>query len=171
MVQNNVQVTPVSSPTPIDETANWKTYTSVSGNFLIKYPIEWTYVSGGNISTGTETISFGQNVSSVTEDINSKMSIQMQKPSSSTGIVDAKSYKDAIIKGKESSATVVAVMVDNANGFKITYIDAGTKIENTIFDKNNLLYSIMFGQHEKSSITTEDKNTFDQILSTFKFTQ
>src|SRR3989344_7665167 len=159
-----ISASPTTIPTPTpDPTANWKTYTNVSGNFSIKYPSEWTYVAGGSINTGTETISFGQNVSGITEDTDSKMSIQMQKTSAGTGIVDAKSYKDAIIKGKASSVTTLSTTVDNVDGFKTTYIDGGKEVENIIFDKNNLIYSIMFVQHGKSSITIEDRNTFDQI--------
>ncbi|MEK7517821.1 MAG: PsbP-related protein [Patescibacteria group bacterium] len=41
VVQNSVQATPIPSPTPVDETANWKTYTNTKYGFSLKYPNDW----------------------------------------------------------------------------------------------------------------------------------
>ena len=47
---------PNSLPSPIDETANWKTYTNIEYGFSFKYPKEWSYTAiffdGGGTGVG-----------------------------------------------------------------------------------------------------------------------
>lgn len=43
IAQNTVQTTPIPSATPIDETANWKTYNEKTYKFLVKYPDDWIF--------------------------------------------------------------------------------------------------------------------------------
>ena len=42
------KVTPTTTPTPVDETANWKTFTSTKWGFKFKYPNDWTIAKEGD---------------------------------------------------------------------------------------------------------------------------
>jgi hypothetical protein len=68
--KNEAKMTPTATPTPtIDPTANWKTYTSVNGDFTMKYPATFysskiaVYEGGGDeiyLADSKETISKSQ---------------------------------------------------------------------------------------------------------------
>lgn len=171
VVSQTPQPTLSQTPTP-DETANWRTYTSTSGKFTIKYPIEWKVLNGGSLSTGTEIVSFGPNITGVTEDLNIKMWIQMQSATNpNSSIKNAEDYKNSLVKGyssnPNSNISVTAATVDGVSGFKLSYIDSGVKITNILIDKNGLVYSIAIRQ--TTPYSEQDLQIFNQILSTFRF--
>jgi hypothetical protein len=155
--------TPASNPT-----ATWKTFTSTTGKFSFIYPSAWNVATGGSLETGTETSSFGPNVTSASEDVNSKLGIDMQHPSQSTGIIDAKTYLDASspLKGLTPSNYII----DGIKAYRLVYSDTGSRFDTLFLDKNNIIYVISFGQHGVPSISASDQDLFNQILSTFKFT-
>lgn len=166
-----VQSQPTPTPAPADETlytedsrsANWKTYTNTSDHFTIKYPSEWRIESIGNTAT------FGPGITGVTEQQNSRMTIQTEVPNPSTGIIDATTYKDKVIEAQDIDR-VTAILIDGVNGFKLELNNFGTKQEMIVFDRDNVIYYIVFGQAGKPEISGTDKKTYEQILSTFKFT-
>lgn len=155
-------ISPTSSTTSVTTT---KSYQSTTGNFSIKYPSIWSVTTGGSLATGTETIAFGPNVTNSTEDANTKMTIQMQKPNQETGIINGKTYKDAIVKGNGSNVVVSPITVGNVAGYKI--VNAG--MENVIIDKNNIIYNIYLGKRGQTKVSVEDQVIYDQILASFTF--
>lgn len=160
--KSNPSVTP-------DSTANWKIFNSTSGKFSFKYPFEWNSASGGSLITGTETDSFGPKVSSSSEDLNSKLTIQMQHPSESTGVIDAKTYIN--IDSSTKGILPTNYVVDGINTYRLSYLNTGTGFDEVVLNRNNIIYVLNFGEHGVSTISNSNKNLFNQILSTFKFTQ
>lgn len=156
------QPSPAATSAPTDETANWKTYTNTSNHFTIKYPSEWRIESIANTAT------FGPGITGVTEQQNSRMTIQTEVPNPSTGIIDATTYKDKVIEAQDIDR-VTNILIDGVSGFKLELNNFGTKQEMIIFDRGNVIYYIVFGQAGKPEISEKDKATYEQILSTFRF--
>lgn len=146
-----------ASPSPVDEIANWKTYTSTKYKYLIKYPTDW------------ETYAYGYKPSDEPKDIggerflrkngNSGSDLQIT-PSLSTEL----SYptEEKFIKGFFDNRIVSSITVDGAQGTKVAGTLKGKNQEVVLFSKNGFIFEIQ-------SESEDGAKVFDQILSTFKF--
>lgn len=146
-------ITEVSTPTPIattDPTASWKTFTHPTNKYQFKYPSEWTTAINEKAKAG---VLFGPNASS----------------SSGIGGVEVREiniepqdfYKLTESKVIESTP----YSINGINGYKYTYsnimVSHGFVFKNT----DGLIYNIYINTDDKQNL-----EIFDQILSTFKFT-
>lgn len=138
---------PTAKPTPAtDETANWKTHTSNFYNYTLKYPkaaqIITTLNQIGNADNKyeTTTVVFGSGILKIWSSVGGR------------GVSAIKSEKMTIAekvtdKYFESETEVVIKAIDSPSG-----------------------QSIFFSYNLPSENLTEVDSTFDQILSTFQFT-
>ncbi len=153
--ENKVVAQP--SPTPIDETTNWKTYSDQKYYYAIKYPNDW---------------------------------ILKQTPSGGILISSADSTHDSSVFPKKGAELIVwpnnnppvtsfDFFVDSQHTINLNNLDAtmyevsGAGIENkgitvAIKQKDNNYLTIDF--YYEQSRKEELRKLFDQILSTFKFT-
>lgn len=165
-----VNLKPIPTPltTPIeDETANWKTYESDLWKFLIKYPSGWSFrISPSNFDY-IETISFGPKETDDT--IDTKFSIQIIRANPNGPPKNAKDVKDFLVNiDKPKDIKVIDTTIDGKAGFRASYTDLQSKIEEVIVDNNELIYTITF-QYSGVDTFYEEVELFNQILSTFKF--
>ncbi len=158
------------TPTPTaDPTANRKTFLSKSGKFSVKYPKEWSVVNTGDTPPFAEDVSFGPNVKYVTEDLNTRVWINVQKNHTQNGtapLPSAKALIDAFSKEAQSNPAVLSteinpVTVDGTSGFtlSISYKNGRKGLDATL-DKNDFVYII----------SGTDSKDVETMLSTFKFT-
>ncbi len=171
--ETNNKPTPDTKPQN-DQTANWKTYTSDKFNFSFKYPEDiFKYsnpVGEGQVSRGFLSIQFATDDLSFNAKGLPKLSMYINVSTSSGTLEDdIKSLKSNV----KNISQVVATL-DRSQGYRIyefpTALEAIPNIssDSTYVQKNNLLYSISFTSSNADLIRT-NKQTFDQILSTFKF--
>lgn len=159
------QITPTVKPTA-DPTANWKTYANSSYSYQIKYPSDWSVIREDKDKPAFKTI------------------VQLT-PNNSTNnlpsvvVVIEQNTFDTVYNGlKEISERykgtfkqfTVNNLITNAN--KAEFItgagDSDYNIQ-VIFEKNKLAYNIEFLSNNPPD--PNEIKLFDQILSTFKFTQ
>lgn len=163
--------TPVATPTPItqqpiatttpDPTADWKTYENKDYGFSFKYPRDWEYNVVSNkqvelnkigkrlVVEGSDMYTIGLFISNGMED-------------SIDGL-----YTDLIADTpKEAQATINKSVI---NSYSVVIVDTYLQIQ-TYFLKNKISYSFVIPKVMSTSEFNESKSIYDQILSTFKFT-
>src|SRR3989344_1893406 len=146
--QISVSPTPQISK-PADETSNWKTYENTKYGYSIKYPSEWLAKEFGPIDS--KTLSFIGLGIAVSDPIKASMIIQ----------VTLRSYEEQLQIGPEKTTPItVGGLVGVRKTEGSSNPDAGNNINVVLPAKNTIVLAI----NEKYS------KTFDQILSTFKFT-
>lgn len=160
--------------TPTDETANWKTYFSQTGKFTLKYPREWNMGSAGSLATGTELVTFAPE--GPPEDVKPFLTVSFQRPDTSTGIIDAKTFMDAWTRSNRQDMPGLKVTNTSLVGreaFKIEfewdpgrYARGRFKSVWLITDNGGLIYHLSSMLIEPFDMQMQ---TLDQILSTFKF--
>jgi hypothetical protein len=145
------------TPTPVataDVTADWKTYSNSSMKFDVKYPNSWTVIK----ETSNVELGFGvgdqQPVSYLT--ISSKKSIDF---SSLKECTQQNSTFPCITTGKVIADITVGGVVARSAYLNYGTVDADFRVVQTF--SIELKMNISGGGLD---------NTFDQILSTFKFT-
>ncbi len=144
----------VTSPTIPDSTANWQTYTNQKYNFAIKYPSDWKYIEVPNNKYQTQYDGVWLLPKSSTPPLPNSdgltvpiaLQLSTTDPSINPQFIDnykSESYLIGILQGKRITGTSKAGMAIDEIVIKANtfYIDAKTHGAN-----------------------------FDQILSTFKFT-
>src|SRR3989344_6789796 len=141
-------------PTPIvDETANWKTYTDNKYNFLFKYPNEWI---AGDMSKCTHGL-YGVYLRFRNNYCEPEMEILVtQKEDKNNCFPNSLrilSRKDISIANL--SAQTIVIENPRSTGRNETIVG---------FKKDNYCYSI------NNRVNLIPERTFDQILSTFQFT-
>lgn len=150
-----VQSQPTPTPTP-DITASWKTYTDDTYTFQIKYPTNWY--------TGKQYSSIYINDKPIptiplTHGIPSAFSIQV------TLISNSEEFNPTW-KNQRSQ-----VIIDNVQGTKFVDLESSPALElletRIIFDRSPYRYTILFPNQNEIGNHNE---IFDQMLSTFKFT-
>lgn len=199
VVQNNQTSTPPTIPQPssassIDETANWKPYTNKGLAFSIKYPSTWTYrettegyvnlndtghkstfiffgipikavINGKEASVTTETVSLF--ITPKTKDYNIEQILEKRYFQSDFLKAQNKYGKDRSVDGIEAKEII------NTKCIRDDCITVLLEKDNRIFD---FRWSILLKgaltvyptlQHDKY---LQKRETFYQILSTFKFT-
>lgn len=163
-----------ASPTPsvIDETANWKTYTNTKYNYSFKYPQDWILqnkqldIENGMIDN-IEFIKNGQNR------LLEFSAYQNSTSFGSTAKGYLQYYQNMANENTEGPAMIVTSnnkkINNNINGFQLS-IGGADVTKKIVFDDNGKLFvispNIMAMSPKEQS---ENEKTVDQILSTFKF--
>ena len=162
--QNRINPTPQASqtsPAVVDKTANWQTFADVQGKFSFKYPNEW------KMSSSNDSISLSNGSSSIRAQLSPYPSINFdtlyEKPD---GTIN---QNPVFIRTKIKNLTI--------DGYKTTmYTNESTPAnQNKGFDIS--LYFIkdapitMVSAQTNPDLKEELLSTFDQVISTLKFTQ
>lgn len=164
------------SPSPVDETANWKTYTSEDGTFSFKYPSDWAYEKKGseiryqNKNYKTTSIIFGavSTKNHIGQDIEPYIqnifSIEYATNSEFNSI-DPEDFPIEWCSTELAGEEITEVKVDALTAIRRV---TGCGPAGTMFvyfkNKSTLYITSSESIHPSSKI-------HDQILSTFKFTQ
>jgi hypothetical protein len=138
-----------------DSTATWKTYSNSQYGFSFKYPNNW--------SLGGEPVSYGNNTGINTEISSSpghpEFDIEIFNIKSNETVSDALQRITAInLSGLDKSTK----LIDNLSAVYYRNIPGNVIYDEVVLIKNNKLYGL---------VQYTDNKTFDQILSTFKFTK
>ena len=161
---------------PADPTANWKTYSNANANLFLKYPSEMSEmfateggVSGPILGNVNLVVSFADKstVRSGTDAPFDGFSVDEIEVAKLGMSFDSYINKEVeAVKSHPrgmSTATAVKTSIGNQN---FTYIDSETTIRRYfILSPDNKRIAIF----SRVNSTAEFLNTFDQILSTFKF--
>lgn len=135
------------NPPVINETANWKTYTSIKYGYSIKYPQEWSLKIENFDYSHEERVSLDYNLPSNNNDF---VAITI---STTTG-----SYSTTGI-GKPNS------IINGVNVYKVSLPSGQNPAqEGTAFNRNNNYYSIWMFYGDKKYV-----DIYNKILSTFTF--
>lgn len=173
VVQNPVQTTPI--PSPVDETANWKTYKNEEFGFEMKYPamyeaLDLCQPEISRLDNGIPRLSLGpialyiedskgltlsEYVDLATESEKSK------RPQDRPYIL--KSRITRILGGREGIQVVANWCGAGCNEPHTIYVEKGSKIYRFLFDDGVLNHCPI----KPDELPSE---TADQILSAFKFT-
>lgn len=150
VVQNSVQITPIPTLTP-DPTANWKTYANTKYTYLLKYPATWNVV--------TDYVAEGDFI------------IQSSKGELVDVIGQANPQKLTIqewLKQNWPNDTVEETVVGGKTALKNQQ-----KREYYISYSNDTFIIISYDNCRGMGcgVGKLEADTFDQILSTFKFIQ
>ncbi len=143
-------LSPSASP---DETANWKTYKSAQLNLNFKYPLNY--------------------------DIKEQTYGSPDKPLFGVDLIDENTIMNlagyATGRGAEGVIQTNDVMVGGNPAKEYTFGSSSDQITSIQISVNNINnggkdITIFFNSKDNKPIPQEKLNTFDQILSTFKFT-
>lgn len=163
-------VTPIYLPTPnatLDPTMAWTSFTSSKYKYSLRYPSSlFKYNKGNSYDLWVNT----------SEDILGENNVSL-----SVGMVSGPGIDslDAYISSNpllSSNSTKVRVDIDGVSGYKIRHIGMGGAnitytsyvIEGMVF-KNGVVYKLAMASKSEDLIN-KYSSIFDQILSTFKFT-
>jgi hypothetical protein len=136
-------IQPPPSPIP-DPTANWKTYTNTQSEFSFQYPNDWISTPGDNLHAPDNSISMW-----IQTKIGGMECFNLIKSKSS--IINGKNFNIQYFSGADSD------ICSNPN-------------ERTIyFGQQSPFFTITYSYNQNNQIEAE--KIFDQILSTFKFTE
>ncbi len=152
-----------ASPAPngAGETANWKTYTSKNNGYTVKYPASWeTY--GYSRTPNDDADIVGERFFRPIGQKDDGFAITIRTTlSKETNYVQTENF----IKGFfDDGRKISSIQVDGVNGTKVEGQTKGQKQIIAIFTNNKTVVEIQSGFLDGVEI-------FDQILTTFKFTQ
>jgi hypothetical protein len=189
---NSVKLTQTSSPSqvskPIVNTSNWVTFES-NYKYSIKYPSDWKASGPGGVDPKTF---YNPVFDSVCNYDNGDLCMQVFISSVPYGpLADLsagypevnptnKFAPDFIINSKDKTLNQENLIVDGEKAIGFEYFQsqyAGTKWQYVVvFDHNSTRYTITYEETQKGKnvITPSDwknKQIFDVMLSTFKFTK
>jgi hypothetical protein len=159
--------TPVASPTPTataNPTTNWKTYTNPDGTSSFKYPSDWSYQSS---SEGCGPVFYPPNTKNTWLTVcginSSETAKQMAEssigPNSSSKLI---SEKNIVIDSKNGIEQVISVPTREQDIF--VFIDN----VDSKYEGRGTLQVYLYNQDLTQ--TQKYNELFNQILSTFKFT-
>ncbi|MBI2028101.1 MAG: hypothetical protein HYT07_00695 [Candidatus Levybacteria bacterium] len=152
------------SPTAIDETANWKTYTDDKYSFQFKYPSEWVIAS--KLDNALEGVAryIALTDPLLSESASLVFSIQI-KPNSS--------YSNELTKTKADigASEEHNIVISGIDGKKYSTVGEATgpgpdKLSSYVLPLNGGSFLITIAPEQENKNYTA---TIDQILSTFKF--
>lgn len=164
----------VASPSPIattDPTADWKTYTSTKANYSFQYPQEWPLVNVpiNTASTSIENLEFTPKYDPKSGD--SEIAVILVFKDNRIKTLD--DYKNTFIKGDPSITNVqdTSVATEKAISYKLSGgIPPLPIIEYAIVNNNNYYVIRLVDSLETNKNLAKNEAIFDQILSTFQFT-
>lgn len=173
------QPSPSSSPS-LDETANWKTYTSTKYGFTLKYPNDWEIKSENEIVDSVTTKTTLQSSDLTIKEINipgvggeqvtngSKLEISASNNENFKSYEQLKDFMENKYTGFPlnyftSSREIIVDGVKSIikSGRTVTTLALGSSFG--YFFKNGVTYQLTFTNVQ------DDDRIFIQILSTFKF--
>lgn len=170
-----VESTPVVTTNPLE---GWKIYSNPVDNYSIKYPTDWKVESTkGGVETYTPVLNSPCNYDS--GQLCSQIYIETgkydpQKKFEPTFIINLTSPKPDMVSNKTS------VIVDGeiAEGFELfqpNYGDKGRLLYVLVTNHKNTKYSFIYEESQKNrnfqtGSDWQNKTIFDQIISTFQFT-
>jgi hypothetical protein len=177
---------PQPSPT-IDPTANWKIYKDTVYGFEIKFPQEWLYVlpteglKNNKIKSFDFFVAASQNISNLTPNSVKPLSVQVDiKTDNKKTLRERKtSFLDLFSKNELgiNSVTDTSIAQTEAIEIKFQYVIKGPFSEKqydiktktiVVLNNKNYEFNVKVPNDESSESTVK---LYDQILSTFKFTQ
>lgn len=176
------QPTPISLTTPTsDPTADWKTYANTAYNYSVKYPLDWEIAVKGDADASTFDAPY---LESPCNYDSGQLCSQMQIE---TGTYEPnKKFEPNFIVNltgskpdKVSNTTSTTVGGEEAQGFdyfQSNYGDTGRLLYVLVTNHKNTKYVFTYVESQKNrtfqtGVDWQNKKIFDQILSTFKFTQ
>lgn len=159
----------VYEPTPTaDSTADWKTYINTKHNYSFKYPRAYSLLKGPGENIPDEEF---QKIDSVDFGDEGRISISVNpdignKKMECLSNEDCLNKRMAILKRTENNSKYVfkTIAGKNIKGLEYNISELNQTFQDFIFINYGKIWVISFTDKK---IT----NTFDQILSTFKFTQ
>ncbi len=161
---DSAQGKPTPQTSSSAEMANWKTYTNIPNGFSIKYPSEWNVKE--NTYNKSDLPKF-----SVTIMPPSKPDIEFP-PIIGVRVYDNSSsltLENFVKKQNPFSFQSTTVVVSGVGGIKIS-LPGATNNDHIFLAFNKNIYDISL-DHSVKKEDDINSETFNQILSTFKFTQ
>jgi len=153
--QEKVEDTMTPTLTP-DPTADWNTYKG--NNYTFKYPNSWKFYSSDEPTGTTDVNGIGEyHLSPI--DINNSY-IMLQVTSSEDTLL--KLVEESIKNYSWTDKVISTTKINNIEATKVTGQENGAERIAVVFEMGNFVY--------KLQSLEESVNLFDQILSTFKFT-
>lgn len=148
----SANVTPEPTVPPSIDTTNWKTYTTKT--FSIKYPNIWNEPKSFLQSTRTEYV-FNPSSLDIVEGSYYDQSIGRTR-----------TYEEEVTLGEQNAQDKTDIKVAGFSAVKYLYSSPKPKVEVILSSKEGLIYWISM-----EIPSPQDVTLFDQILSTFKFTE
>jgi len=146
------QPSPTPSATP-DITVNWKTYSDPKGKYSFKYPSDWTKSNDvGLFNDPTKSFILGVEINPTSLDVNKWMT--------SKCLISGTNFCSDPIQG-----SITGSIQYNHPKSHYDSIDTLVTQENQIFDIT------LASRNPNQSADQNTKQIYDQILSTFKFTE
>jgi len=141
--------TSTPTPTPIDEAASWSIYTNSGNNYSIKYPIQWEVTSVEEEDVpGSECIFLGKK-----KEINELM----------TGCFILEKFS-AVYPEVPSDPSYSKTTINNYIAYKRNSATASLDADIYILSSDGSFMAL-------SQSTLPDKELFEKVVSTFKFTE
>ncbi|MFH0863746.1 MAG: hypothetical protein V1858_01470 [Candidatus Gottesmanbacteria bacterium] len=168
----SLQEISIVSPTPtaLDETANWKTYTNNKYSFSFKYPNGFLLEE----TTGSDNKNL-LNVSITKLDSNNKTDLEY--PTMGWGLAKTSLTPEEWIKNKNMCPNFSDK--PSCTPIKSGFVKESIEVEqinrqytglDTFINKNGVLFDFnMSARKPNSNFSQEERDTYNQILSTFKF--
>lgn len=163
-----VDENPTQQPTLVEiETKDWNTYHNNTFNFSFNYP--------GSLNA--HELEFGMIVVTKKEiDTNTKDPAELSGPitilvdntqTSVANLGDAKRKVEEEFSSENMSGEHEKITIGKTTAYKTTIESENSVYVTVLFEKNNYVYTILYIEEILSPEI--DKETFDQILSTFEF--
>ncbi|MBU1070782.1 hypothetical protein KKG65_00025 [Patescibacteria group bacterium] len=156
-------LTPSSTPT-FEPTANWRTYNNTTHNISFKYPLVWTVNEQQGQKEGEKV--FNTKIELTKDDSVITMYLNMDGIGGVGQTYDGEGF---VLDG------INLYQYSKSNSYNNTHtIGLSNSLSNSIgvFMVNDITYSITLSYPDSDSVekSTSTINEFNQILSTFKFT-
>lgn len=174
-----------NSPTPPTvDTKDWKTYDNSGFGYVTKYPANWSFSGDQNSNPLTTSLATFQSDSTcnVTNNLCSIIQIDVENNSDKNDLTPILAVNlEGPNPDKITNKSSVKINGENASEFDLFEASlrsaAGTLIHTVVVNHNGRKYVLSFlessfgGGSIVDSTKWKNKYVFDQILSTFKFTQ
>ncbi len=171
-IPNPITVLPQTTAIPTsvtDPIQNWKTYTDSKNIFSFDYPSSWNANKEALLETGNYVYISSPNQSifliDITEDNSKTISEYLSKKDKQNSTEYEGTSSIAVISTKK---TVIAGL--NCIQRQENYNAAGFSVFSTYFKNGNNIYVLTL-QPKEGVINSNDINIYQEILSTFKFTE
>lgn len=160
-------ITPTPTPTP-DVTLSWKTYTNKDGGYEFRYPAAWNVIFHPNTEKGAL---FGPGAALSGSD-GSIEPVGILEPGQSLKDF-VKNFNQDIESGSDSETEII-INGQTAIVSILPKAGDGTEIKNVSFENKTNVFNISLLYHANLAKYPADKamlDTFDKLLTTFKFTE
>ena len=164
--------TPELVATPaLDPTANWKTYTNTKYGYSIRYPKEW---QSFEVKEGPEAgirTDFAES-----ESFSEREYWVWTKVNNNPDGLSAKQWVDKLLLQYSDQQAVIAGIkrekdsVADVEAERVTGLPAMTEIVSVFIPKEKNIYEIVL-QKGVGILSSENKDTFNLMLSTFRFSE